>query len=118
MCNAFVSLVLRADRRRVFRFAPIQGETARRLLPPLTPDPRLWSVIYLDETGVHEQSEAVWRVFRRLSGWWTILSLVRLIPRPVRDPVYRFIARHRYQWFGRRTSCRIPSPDEQDRFLP
>ncbi len=118
MCNRFVDLVLRADRRRVFRFAPIQGETAKRLLPPLPADPASWSMVYLDEHGLHDQSEASLQVYRRLGGAFRLLSLARLVPRALRDPVYRWIARNRYRWFGRRDTCRVPSAAERERFLP
>jgi len=118
MCNRFVDLVLRADRRARFRFAPLQGETARRLLPPLSGDPAEWSMLYLDERGLHEQSDASLEVYRRLGGRWSILALARFVPRFVRTPVYRWIARNRYKWFGRREACRVPAPGERDRFLP
>jgi len=49
--------------------------------------------------------------------WW-LASLLRLVPRFVRTPVYRLIARNRYRWFGRRDSCRVPSAEEKARFLP
>jgi len=118
MCNRFVSLVIRADRKGVFRFAPLEGETARRLLPPLPGDPRQWSMIYLDERGLHEQSDASLQVYRRLGGWAWPLSLFRFVPRWLRDPVYRLVARNRYRWFGRRAECRVPTPAERARFLP
>jgi predicted DCC family thiol-disulfide oxidoreductase YuxK len=118
MCNRFVDLVLRADRRDVFRFAPLQGETARELLSPLADDPREWSMIYLDERGVHEESDASLEVYRRLGGVWWLASLLRLVPRFVRTPAYRLVARNRYRWFGRRDSCRVPSAEEKARFLP
>jgi predicted DCC family thiol-disulfide oxidoreductase YuxK len=118
MCNRFVSLVVRADRGGVFRFAPLQGETARRLLPPLASDPRQWSMLYLDERGLHEQSDASLQVYRRLGGWTWALSLLRFVPRWLRNPVYRVVARNRYRWFGRSGACRVPSPVERARFLP
>lgn len=118
MCNIFVDLMLRADRNHLFHFAPIQGETARELLPPLAEDPKEWSMIYLDERGIHEQSDASLEVYRRLGGLWTVLGWLRIIPRAVRNPVYRVIARNRYRWFGRRETCRVPTPEERARFLP
>jgi predicted DCC family thiol-disulfide oxidoreductase YuxK len=119
MCNRFVSLIIRADRKGVFRFAPLDGETARRLLPPLPGDPRQWSMLYLDERGLHGQSDASLQVYRRLGGWWAWpLSLFRFVPRWLRDPVYRLIARNRYRWFGRRATCRVPTPAERALFLP
>jgi predicted DCC family thiol-disulfide oxidoreductase YuxK len=118
MCNRFVDIVMKADRRGVFRFAPLQGETARRLLPPLPPDPRDWSLLYLDERGLHDQSDASLEVYRRLGGAWKILALARFVPRAIRTPVYRRIARNRYRWFGRREACRVPTEADRARFLP
>ena len=118
MCNRFVDLILRIDNKGVFRFAPIQGETAKRLLPPLAETPQEWSMFYLDERGVHERSDAFVEVYRRLGGTWWFLSLLRLVPRGVRDSVYQTIARNRYRWFGQRDVCRIPSPEEKCLFLP
>lgn len=118
MCNRFVDSILSVDAKRVFRFAPLQGGTAKRLLPPLSDEPQEWSMLYLDERGIHDQSDASLEVYRRLGGAWGFLSLLRLVPRRIRNPVYRVIARNRYRWFGRRDSCRIPSTEEKDRFLP
>ena len=118
MCNGFVDLMLRADRMHVFLFAPIQGETARDLLPPIGEDPEQWSMVYLDEQGVHDQSDASLEVYRRLGGPWAVLGWLRFIPRFVRNPVYRLIARNRYRWFGKRETCRVPTAEERARFMP
>lgn len=118
MCNAFVNLALRIDRHQIFLFAPLQGTTARELLPPLSDDPREWSMIYLDEKGTHDQLDASLEVYRRLGGFWTLLSLARYVPRSIRTPLYRIVARNRYRWFGHKEQCRIPTPAERQRFLP
>jgi len=118
MCNTFVNLALRIDRRGVFLFAPLQGTTARELLPPLSDDPREWSMIYLDEKGIHDQLDASLEVYRRLGGVWSLLALARYVPRAIRTPLYRIVARNRYRWFGRKYQCRIPTASERQRFLP
>jgi predicted DCC family thiol-disulfide oxidoreductase YuxK len=118
MCNRFVDLVLRVDRKELFRFAPLQGTTARELLPPLHEDPQQWSMVYLDERGRHDQSDASLEVYRRLGGAWHVLGLLRFVPRALRNPVYRVVARNRYRWFGKQDTCRVPSPEERRRFLP
>lgn len=118
LCNAFVDLMLRVDRRQIFLFAPIQGETARELLPPFGDDPEEWSMAYLDERGVHDQSDASLEVYRRLGGVWMVLGWLRFVPRALRNPVYRAIARNRYRIFGKRETCRVPTADERVRFLP
>jgi len=117
ICNGFVNLILRVDRRERFYFAPLLGETARKILPPLADDPSKWSMVYVDEAGIHDQSAASLEVYRRLGGPWRLLSLARLVPRWIRDPVYRVIARNRYRWFGKRETCRIPTAEEKARFL-
>ena len=118
MCNAFVTLILRADRKQTFLFAPLQGSTALAKLPPLGEDARNWSMVYVDETGIHDQSDASLEVYRRLGGIWGMLGLLRFVPRSLRNPVYRIIARNRYRWFGKKEICRVPSKEEQTRFLP
>ncbi|MEX0653213.1 MAG: DCC1-like thiol-disulfide oxidoreductase family protein [Phycisphaeraceae bacterium] len=118
MCNTFVDLILRVDRKQVFRFAPLQGATAREMLPPLADDARQWSMIYVDKAGVHDESDASLEVYRRLGGLWWLLSLARHVPRGVRNPVYRVIARNRYRWFGKKEACRLPTEAERARFLP
>ncbi len=117
LCNGFIDRMLRADRGGIFRFAPLQGETARTLLPPQDDDPLRWSLLYRDEHGVHAQSDAALEICRRLGGAWAMLSLLRLAPRRLRDAVYRLVVRNRYRWFGQRATCRVPSPAERARFL-
>ena len=75
-------------------------------------------MIYLDERGTHDQLDASLEVYRRLGGIWWFLSLIRFIPRGIRTPAYRVLARNRYRWFGRKEVCRIPSAEERSRFLP
>jgi predicted DCC family thiol-disulfide oxidoreductase YuxK len=117
MCNGFVNLLLKVDRREQFLFASLKGETASKLLPPLPEDPTKWSMVYVDEKGIHDQSDASLEVYRRMGGIWWLLSLARFIPRSIRNPVYRVLARNRYRWFGKRDTCRMPSVSERARFL-
>ena len=118
MCNTFVNLILRVDRKQTFLFAPLQGPTAREFLPPLAEDARDWSMVYVDEAGIHDQSDASLEVYRRLGGLWRLLGLLRFVPRSIRNPAYRVLARNRYRWFGKRDTCRVPTAEERQRFLP
>jgi len=118
MCNAFVDIIIRIDRKQVFLFAPIQGTTAQELLPPMSDNPKEWSMVYLDESGTYRQSDASLAVYKRIGGIWGVLSWLRYIPRFIRDPVYRIIANNRYRWFGKKEACRIPTAEERARFLP
>lgn len=117
LCNAAVDRLLRWDRRGVLRFAPLQGSTAERLLPARFTK-HLDTLVLLDADGPHQRSEAALRALHHVGGPWRLLTLLRMVPRPLRDAVYDLIARRRYQWFGRKESCRLPLPHERDRFLP
>jgi predicted DCC family thiol-disulfide oxidoreductase YuxK len=118
LCNRWVDFVLARDRRREFRFAPLQGETARCRLPS-SDGTLLNSVVLLDDAGEHRQSDAVARMLMRIGGRWFLPGwLLWLIPRAIRNRAYEFVARHRYQWFGQKQTCRMPSADERGRFLP
>lgn len=118
LCNRFIDFTLRHDRRGVLRFAPLQGVTARDRLDAA--DVRdLNTVVFLDEQGAHRKSAAIIGVFSRLGGFWGAVSvLLRLVPRPLRDAGYSLIAVNRYAIFGRKETCRLPTPAEQSRFLP
>ena len=118
MCNNFVDIILNADKKKVFRFAPLQGDTAKELLSSIPNNPKNWSMVYLDEHGAHKESDASLEIYRRLGGSWWLLSIFRFVPKTVRDPIYRFIAENRYKFFGKKESCHIPLPEDKDRFLP
>ncbi len=62
-------------------------------------------------------STAALQIARRLNGLWPLLGAFLIVPRPIRDAVYDWIGRHRYQWFGRKAECWLPNPDLQRRFL-
>jgi predicted DCC family thiol-disulfide oxidoreductase YuxK len=118
LCNRFIDFVITRDRAAVFRFAPLQGETARDHLPET--DVRVINTMVLrDEQGVFRKSTAAVRVLIRLGGAWRILGgALWLVPRPLRDAAYSVVARYRYAIFGKKETCRMPTPAERARFLP
>jgi predicted DCC family thiol-disulfide oxidoreductase YuxK len=118
MCNAFVDLIFRVDKKEIFQFAPLPGETARAKLPDFPEDPMAWSMLYLDENGLNDQSDASLEVYRRLRGAWRLLALLQFLPAGLRNPIYRIIAHNRYKVFGKRGVCRLPNAEERMRFLP
>ena len=75
------------------------------------------SVYLIEGNNTYTKSTAVLRILRFLGGAWSTLYIFALIPRSVRDGIYDFIARHRYGWFGRTTSCRALTTDIADRFV-
>lgn len=118
LCNKAVDFVLARDREGNFQFAPLQGETARQLLPP-TEASDLSSMVLLVEGRTFRRSSAAVRILWQLSfGWQVLGTLLWLIPLPIRNLGYRLIASNRYRVFGKHETCRMPTPAERCRFLP
>ena len=118
LCSAGAAFVLRHDRQARFRLASMQNgvgaELYRRFgIDPADPE----TMIVVDGDTMVRDSDAVLAVYAGLGWPWRALSAARIVPRAVRDPVYRWIARHRYRLFGRRESCWVPTPDQIKRVL-
>lgn len=118
LCNGFVdALITRDARHRRFRFAPLQGETARQLLSE--GDRRsLETIIYFNQGRIFRRSAAILKILTSLGGAYRLLGLAWIIPPPLRDGLYTWIARNRYNWFGEREFCRLPLPEEKSYLLP
>lgn len=117
LCNYFLDFVLRKDKNHKFYYAPLQGKTAKKYLPELEENTEEWTMFLLDEEGLHERSTASLKIFEKLGGAWGTLGIFLYVPKPIRNSVYKFIAKNRYKWFGKRDTCRLPTPEEKERFL-
>lgn len=120
LCDASVQFVMRHDRDERFRFASLQSEAARPFLERAGLDAGyLNSLVLVDEAGqVHVGADAALGVGRRLDAPWSTLARAGgLVPRPIREAAYRFVATHRYRVFGQKEACRIPTAEERARFL-
>ncbi|MDR7420515.1 MAG: DCC1-like thiol-disulfide oxidoreductase family protein [Armatimonadota bacterium] len=118
LCTGTVRFVIKRDRRKRFRFASMQSALGQQLLRRfgLPPD-ELTTFVLVEADGHFTRSTAALRVARHLDGLWPALYALIVIPRPLRDRVYDWVARHRYQWFGRLETCLVPTPDVRDRFV-
>lgn len=118
LCARSVQWCLDHDRRGVLRFAPLQGETYARLDRSDRPMD-LGTVVLLDGDGLHVRGDAVLRLLKHVGGGWRVLGAIgRVVPRPVRDAAYDFVARRRLVWFGGADRCRLPIAAMRSRFLP
>lgn len=124
LCDASVRWLIAVDARRVLHYAPLQGETGARVLARHPDaDQSLSTVLYVRELGeaseqLFARSDAAFAILEDLGGVWRALSWARLIPRPLRDAAYGLVAKHRYRWFGKLDTCRLPREDDAGRFLP
>ena len=118
LCNGSVQFLLKRDREGRFRFASLQSDVGRSLMAEhgLAVD-RLSSVLLIEDGRVWQESSAALRIARHLPGAWKLLRVFAAVPRPLRDAVYRWIARNRYRWFGKTETCWLPTPELRERFL-
>ena len=117
LCNGFIQFVIARDPGAQFRFGAITTPAAQALLHAAGVETAPDSIVLLEDTRVFWRSDAALRIARRLSFPWRLAYGLVIVPRFLRDPVYDFIAAHRYQWFGRRDVCMVPTPDLKQRFL-
>ena len=124
LCNRLVQFLLKRDKRGRLRFASLQSDFAATVLARHGIDPKDLDTVQVvvncdrpDEQVVN-RSDAVLRAAQELEmPWNTLATIARIIPRPLRDMVYGFVARNRYRVFGKYDTCLLPDPSQQDRFL-
>jgi predicted DCC family thiol-disulfide oxidoreductase YuxK len=118
LCSGWVQFLLRHDHRGVFRFAAIQGAHGRELLARagLQSD-GLQTLLLVEGSRQWQHTAAILRVLHALGWPWRLAWAMWLVPAPLRDSLYRWVARHRYRLFGRSDTCLVPGPQDAGRFL-
>lgn len=118
MCSHSAEFVLARDRPRQFRFLAAQSDLGRALFDHFGLDSEDFETfLVLHEGRPYLRSSAALKIAALLGFPWTVFSVFRLVPRPLRDWVYDLIARNRFRLFGRRDQCYLPSPEDAERFL-
>lgn len=124
LCNRLVQFLLKHDREGRLRFAALQSDFAEKVLRRHGFDPKDLDTVHVVENydqpdeRVLQRSDAILRAGRELGGiWGASSSISRVVPRPLRDLVYRLVATNRYRVFGKFDTCMLPDPNQRSRFL-
>jgi predicted DCC family thiol-disulfide oxidoreductase YuxK len=118
LCNASIDFILKRDSKNRFLVGALQEDFSKKILSNYSvKQDYLDSLILIEENQIYFKSTAALRIARQLKGLWPIFYLLIGFPLWIRDPVYDWIGRNRYRWFGKKNKCRIASPDEQAKFL-
>lgn len=118
LCNSSVQFIIRHDPKKLFLFASLQSDAASEILlqfPFKKMD--LTSIVFIEDDQIYVESTAVLKITRKLKGGYSLLYGFIIIPRFIRDWVYQQLANNRYQWFGKKDQCMVPTADLKDRFL-
>jgi predicted DCC family thiol-disulfide oxidoreductase YuxK len=118
LCNAFIDFLVKIDRKQELKFASLQGETAKKFQLNFSEaiDPN--TVIYFRNGQSFEKSKAILMIFEDLGYPWKCAKIFAFIPEFARNKLYDFVAKHRYQLFGKKKTCRLPTETERAQFLP
>ncbi len=118
LCCGWVNFLIRIDKQAKFTFASLQSESGKKLsdiqeLNSIKTD----SIIYIKDNQHFIESEAIFEIIKDLGGIWQFFLIIRLLPTSILNRLYQFIARKRYNYFGKKLSCMMPTPELQKRFL-
>ena len=117
-CEGSVQFIIQRDPSGQFHFASLQSEPGRRLLTQHgLPADHMDSLVLIKEGQAYVRSDAALRIASGLTWPWSWFKVGLLFPRFIRDFVYDIIAARRYQFFGKKDACMLPSPDIRARFL-
>lgn len=119
LCSASVQFIIKRDPKAYFQFASLQSEKAKTLLAQAgySNPVQLASIVLLEDGKVFEESTAALKIAAKLTPLWNLFMVFLIVPAILRNPVYRWIAKNRYRWFGKREVCFLPSPEYKSRFI-
>ncbi|MBN1821961.1 MAG: thiol-disulfide oxidoreductase DCC family protein [Prolixibacteraceae bacterium] len=128
LCNATVNFIIRHDKKKLFRFAALQSDVVKELLFEFLSNKlfetvkqinagKVDTVILIYNNEIYIESDAGLKIAGLLGFPWNIPVLFKIVPKGIRDRIYRWIAKNRYKWFGKRKTCRIPATEESNRFF-
>jgi len=118
LCNGSVVFIIKRDKKDVFRFAAIQSVEGQKLIEKHQIDTtKVDSILLLDGDNYDAKSTAALKIARHLKGGYPLLYGFMILPAFFRNWVYDIIARYRYNWFGKKESCMIPTPELKGKFL-
>jgi predicted DCC family thiol-disulfide oxidoreductase YuxK len=117
-CNGAIDFVIKQDKKKVFRFAPLQSAAGQQLLEKYNLDQTdLKSFVLIKSGKTYKKSVAALEVMNTFPWYWKEVQILRIVPTFLRDQIYDWVARNRYKWFGKKEVCMIPSPELRSRFL-
>lgn len=118
LCSSAVQFIIERDKNSKFKFASLQSEYGQEQLKKhQLLDKNIDSVVLVEEGSAYIKSTAALRIAKKLGGLYPLAYVFIIIPAFIRNWVYDYIARNRYQWYGKKEACWIPTPDLKARFL-
>ena len=119
LCEASVQFVIKYDKKDLFRFVALQSDLGKEIIKHIGLDNKNIDSVVLYEPGIayYYKSIAALEIAKNLGGFFHLGTIFRLIPNELRNLIYDYVAKNRYQWYGKKESCLIPTKEIQSKFL-
>ena len=115
LCNHFVNFLIRYDKKKKFFFSPLDGITIQKTKAASFASEQ--TMVFLKGNRMFTKSRGALEAIAALGGFFSVAKVFLLVPPFIRDFIYSQVAKHRYQWFGKKEECRIPTSEEKPNFL-
>lgn len=117
-CNGAVNFVIQRDKKSRIKFAALQSEAGQQLLKQFNlPTNEFNTFIFIEDGKVYTQSKAALKVCKYLTALYPLFYGFIIVPEFMRDGIYKWIAKNRYKWFGKKDHCMLPTAEIRSRFL-
>jgi len=119
LCNSSVQYIIKHDKKNIFMFSTLQSDTSQKIIKEYKIDINKTDsiILYSPKKGIDYKSTAALKIAYHLGFPNNLMSVFLIIPSPIRNWVYDYIAKNRYKWFGKRETCMIPPPEIKSKFL-
>jgi predicted DCC family thiol-disulfide oxidoreductase YuxK len=117
LCSGAVRFLLKHEKRNDLKFSPLNSPYAGNLFRRFPDLKQIDSIVFIEGNEIFVRSDAVRRSFRYLGGWWKILLIFWILPKPLLDRLYDTIAQRRHTLFGKESECAIPTNKSRSRFI-
>jgi predicted DCC family thiol-disulfide oxidoreductase YuxK len=118
LCNGLVDFIIKRDKRKIFRFASLQSKNGIAVIEYLGLSTEKLSTVILQENGFYlTKAKAAIRIFELLPFPYNLIKVFKIFPLKLNNLIYDFIAKSRYKFFGKRSTCRMPTEEERNLFI-
>ncbi|WP_434035971.1 thiol-disulfide oxidoreductase DCC family protein [Formosa sp. 4Alg 33] len=119
LCDNSVQFVIRHDKKNIFKFTTLQGETAKPILKSFKIDTSKTDsiLLYTPDHKLYTKSSAALRIATQLNFPINVLGIFLIVPKGIRDVIYDYIAKNRYRWYGKKDDCMIPTKALKAKFF-
>ena len=119
LCESSVQYVIKHDKNDHFRYTALESEVGQEILKKFKIDrSKMDSILlYNPDNGISYKSTAALKIASKLGFPQNLLAIFFIVPAFIRNWVYDYIAKNRYEWYGKKKECMIPTPELKSKFL-